>query len=212
MSRAHVSADDEARGVVLACRVRPLSSVELTVLGSMNKALMRNPLGWRSNPRNATCKEIEMTVMRIGHIDIRVMDMAAALKHYENVVGMKATHTDAEGRVYLKCWDEWDKYSVILTPSDSAGMNHVAYKVEKDADLDKFAGRIREYGIASTSCPKARCAALRAHDAASRCPAATRCGCTAQKEFVGTDVGSTNPSPGPTACAAPVPTGSITCC
>jgi ferredoxin len=45
MSRAHVSADDEARGVVLACRVRPVSHVELTVLGSMNKALMRNHWG-----------------------------------------------------------------------------------------------------------------------------------------------------------------------
>ncbi|WP_439952529.1 hypothetical protein, partial [Escherichia coli] len=36
----------------------------------------------------------------------------------------------------LKCWDEWDKYSLILTPSDQAGLNHIAYKVEKDEDLD----------------------------------------------------------------------------
>ena len=28
-----------------------------------------------------------MGVMRIGHISIKVMDMAASVKHYENVVG-----------------------------------------------------------------------------------------------------------------------------
>jgi len=30
-----------------------------------------------------------MGIMRIGHISIKVMDMAAAVKHYENVLGMK---------------------------------------------------------------------------------------------------------------------------
>lgn len=88
-----------------------------------------------------------MGVMRIGHVNIRVMDMEAALKHYQNVVGMKTTHKDAKGNVYLKCWDEWDKYSLVLTPSEQAGMNHVAYKVEKEADLDMLKQRIEAYGI-----------------------------------------------------------------
>jgi catechol 2,3-dioxygenase len=89
-----------------------------------------------------------MGIMRIGHISIKVMDMPAAVKHYENVIGMRTTHTDAQGNVYLKCWDEWDKYSVILTPSDQAGFNHVAYKVTRDSDLDALAQSIRDYGIA----------------------------------------------------------------
>ena len=77
-----------------------------------------------------------MGIARIGHVSLRVMDMAAAVKHYEKVLGMKKTMEDKHGNVYLKCWDEWDKYSLVLTPSDQAGMNHVAYKVENDADLD----------------------------------------------------------------------------
>ena len=32
-----------------------------------------------------------MSVMRIGHVSIKVMDMAAVVKHYENVLGMKLT-------------------------------------------------------------------------------------------------------------------------
>ena len=77
-----------------------------------------------------------MGVMRIGHASLKVMDMGAAVKHYTDVLGMKVTMEDKSGNVYLKCWDEWDRYSIILTPSDEAGMNHVAYKVEKDSDLD----------------------------------------------------------------------------
>lgn len=39
MSRAHVSAEEEARGVCLACRVSPIQGVEVEVLGKMKKAL-----------------------------------------------------------------------------------------------------------------------------------------------------------------------------
>jgi catechol 2,3-dioxygenase len=91
-----------------------------------------------------------MGIMRIGHVSIKVMDMAAALKHYENVLGMKKMMEDKHGNVYLKCWDEWDKYSLILTPSDQAGLNHVAYKVEKDSDLDDLQKKVETYGVATT--------------------------------------------------------------
>jgi len=30
-----------------------------------------------------------MGVLRIGHVSLRVMDMAAAVKHYEEVLGLK---------------------------------------------------------------------------------------------------------------------------
>ena len=88
-----------------------------------------------------------MSVMRIGHVNLRVMDLDAARHHYEDVLGLIPTHQDASGNVYLKGWDEWDKYSVVLSKSDRAGMNHVAYKVEHDADLDVFQTRIAAYGI-----------------------------------------------------------------
>lgn len=39
MSRAHVSAEEEASGVCLACRVTPLQCVEVEVVGKMKKAL-----------------------------------------------------------------------------------------------------------------------------------------------------------------------------
>jgi len=137
-----------------------------------------------------------MGIMRIGHISIRVLDIDAAATHYQRVVGMTITHRDAQGNVYLKCWDEWDKYSVVLTPSDRAGMNHVAYKVRANADLDELKSRIEKYGIqvelmAAGSMPFVGRALQ------FKLPSGHDMYLYAEKECVGTEVGSTNPDPWP---------------
>ncbi|WP_440995065.1 catechol 2,3-dioxygenase [Arhodomonas sp. SL1] len=137
-----------------------------------------------------------MGVMRIGHINIRVLDMDAALHHYGKVLGLQQSDTDAVGNAYLKGWDEWDKYSVMLTPADRAGMNHIAYKVENDADLDVLGKRIRDYGIDVEEVSPGELAycgrAIRFW-----LPSGHLMYLYAAKEFVGKAVGTTNPDPWP---------------
>ncbi|GAA6142769.1 2Fe-2S iron-sulfur cluster binding domain-containing protein [Hydrogenophaga sp. 5NK40-0174] len=41
MSRDHVSVEDEAKGRVLACRVKPTSAIRLEVIGKMKKSVSR---------------------------------------------------------------------------------------------------------------------------------------------------------------------------
>ncbi|MGR4897337.1 catechol 2,3-dioxygenase [Stenotrophomonas sp. LARHCG68] len=137
-----------------------------------------------------------MGVMRIGHASLRVMDMEAALRHYENVLGMKVTLRDAQGNVYLKCWDEWDKYSVILTQSDRAGLNHVAYKVQRDEDLDGLQARIEAWGVKTTMLPEGTLPAV-GRMLQFNLPSGHDLRLYAMKECVGTDVGSINPDPWP---------------
>jgi ferredoxin len=43
MSRAHVSEQEEAQGVVLACRVMPVGAVEVEVVGKMKKIVVCTP-------------------------------------------------------------------------------------------------------------------------------------------------------------------------
>jgi len=137
-----------------------------------------------------------MTVMRIGHVSIKVMDMAAAVKHYENVLGMKSVMQDKQGNVYLKCWDEWDKYSVILTPADQAGFSHVAYKVKGDADLDALHPRTEAAGIKTKLLPEGTLPST-GRMLQFTLPSGHDMRLYAMKECVGTDVGSTNPDPWP---------------
>lgn len=137
-----------------------------------------------------------MGVMRIGHINIRVMDMPAAVDHYVKVLGMKEVHTDEQGNVYLKCWDEWDKYSLILTLANQAGLNHVAYKVEKDADLEALQQRIEDYGVATELLAEGTLP-FTGRMLKFNLPSGHEMRLFAQKDAVGTDVGSTNPDPWP---------------
>lgn len=137
-----------------------------------------------------------MGVMRIGHINIRVLDMDAALHHYGKVLGLEKTDMDKAGNAYLKGWDEWDKYSVMLTPADRAGMNHIAYKVENDSDLDTLGKRIRDYGI---DVEEVGAGELPYCGRSIRfwLPSGHLMYLYAEKEFVGKTVGNTNPDPWP---------------
>lgn len=137
-----------------------------------------------------------MGVMRIGHINLRVLDMDAALQHYEKVLGLIRTDEDGDGNVYLKGWDEWDKYSVMLSRADQAGMNHIAYKVENDADLDALKKRIADYGVGVEEVPAG---VLRDCGRALRfnMPSGHEMFLYAEKAVVGKAVGTTNPDPWP---------------
>ncbi|MDT8843692.1 catechol 2,3-dioxygenase [Paraburkholderia fungorum] len=137
-----------------------------------------------------------MGVMRIGHVSVKVMDVEAAMKHYVNVVGMDVTHRDSDGTTYLKCWDEWDKYSVVLIPSDRAMLNHIAYKVETEADLDVLGKRVRDAGVEVTEVPAGQLPFC-GRSVRFRLPSAQTMYLYAQKEFLGKDVGVKNPDPWP---------------
>lgn len=137
-----------------------------------------------------------MGVLRMGHASLRVMDIDAAVKHYENVLGLRTVMKDNAGNVYLKCWDEWDKYSVILNPSDRAGLNHVAYKVEKDEDIEALQARIEAWGIPTTLLDEGALPST-GRMLQFNLPSGHEMRLYASKEYVGTDVGTINPDPWP---------------
>jgi catechol 2,3-dioxygenase len=135
-------------------------------------------------------------VLRIGHASLKVMDMAAAVRHYEKVLGLKKTMEDKNGNVYMKCWDEWDKYSLVLTPSDQAGLNHLGYKVEKDEDLDALQKKIEAAGVKTKMLPEGAMPAT-GRMLQFNLPSGHEMRLYAMKEYVGTEVGTTNPDPWP---------------
>jgi len=84
-------------------------------------------------------------VLRPGYIQIRVLDMDAAIKHYVDHVGstrsavsLTAAFIFGLGRVRPP--------QRILRRADMPGMDYVGFKVASDADLDSFHQRIEEFG------------------------------------------------------------------
>ena len=92
-------------------------------------------------------------VMRPGHVQLRVMDMEAALKHYRDLIGLVEVNRDKQGRVYLKGWTEVDKYSVILTESDTPGMDFMGFKVLNEEVLDDLQKALVKYGCEVSELP-----------------------------------------------------------
>lgn len=137
-----------------------------------------------------------MSIMRLGHVRLRVMDMEKALHHYTEVLGMLESGRDPQGRVYLRGWDEWDSYSLVLSLAERAGVDHIAFKLASDDDLDVFAAR-----VAAAGREVRRHAAGELHDCGRSISFELPSGHTmflyAEKRFVGKAVGDLNPHPWP---------------
>lgn len=92
-------------------------------------------------------------VLRPGHAQIRVLDIEEGVRHYRDVLGLVETGRDAQGRVYLKCWDERDHSSVILREADRAGIDFFAFKVLDKATLNKLEADLQAYGVSTERIP-----------------------------------------------------------
>ncbi len=88
-----------------------------------------------------------MTILRLSHVEIRVPDLELATAYYSEVIGMIETGRDAS-RVFLKCWDEHQHHSVVLTLEPTHGLNHFGFKVTDAADLDHYQARLETAGVA----------------------------------------------------------------
>ncbi|HEX6595234.1 MAG TPA: catechol 2,3-dioxygenase [Bacillota bacterium] len=84
-------------------------------------------------------------IMRIGRIEIRVLDLEESTNYYTNVIGLEETGR-CDSRVYLKAWDEYDHHSIILQKSDRAGMDHLAFKVKDIFELEKLERKVEQFG------------------------------------------------------------------
>lgn len=92
-------------------------------------------------------------VLRPGHAQIRVLDLEEGIRHYRDVMGLVETGRDAQGRVYLKCWDERDHNSLVLRQADRAGLDFFGFKVLDAATLDKLEADLQAYGLKTERIP-----------------------------------------------------------
>ncbi|SEA69353.1 catechol 2,3-dioxygenase [Marinobacterium iners] len=85
-------------------------------------------------------------VLRPGHMQIRVLDLDEAVKHYTEVLGLIEMDRDPQGRVYLKAWTEVDKFSLVLREADVPGLDFVGYKCLNESTVDTLRQQLIEYG------------------------------------------------------------------
>ena len=65
------------------------------------------------------------------------------------MVGLIETARETN-RVFMKCWDEHQHHSLVLTLEPTHGLNHVGFKVTDAEDLDHYQARLEAAGVAVT--------------------------------------------------------------
>ena len=137
-------------------------------------------------------------VLRPGHVALRALDLDESVTHYTEVLGLKETGRDDQGRVYLKAWDECDHHSIVLRPADSAGMDYMGWKVDSDATLERLAAELEASPLATDT-------QWIAEGEHMRCgkrfrfsiPTGHAMELYAHKDIIGCDTGYDNPDPWP---------------
>lgn len=92
-------------------------------------------------------------VLRPGHAQVRVLDLAEASKFYSEVLGLIETGRDASGRVYYRAWDERDHHSIVLRESDRAGIDFFGFKVASADALNRLESDLKAYGVKTERIP-----------------------------------------------------------
>lgn len=131
-------------------------------------------------------------VLRLAEIQLRVMDMQEAKVHYGDRMGLHQMPVDDDDRVYYKAWDEKDHHSVVLRESDKPGLDHVAFKVDKDSTLTTLKPAIEAFGLAVDELEAG------AYPRSGRrlrftLPSGHEMHLYAEKEYVGNSLGIVNP-------------------
>ena len=103
---------------------------------NMNRAETRP--GRRQEMIDYTPGKPDFNILRLGHIEYLVSDLARARDFYVDVVGLFETESDAD-HVYLRAIEDREHHSVVLTRSPSPGIGHFSFRVSCAEDLDRLA-------------------------------------------------------------------------
>lgn len=131
-------------------------------------------------------------ILRPGHAQIRVLDLASAVKHYTDVIGLLEVARGEDGRVYLKAWDEFDHHSIILRQADTPGLDFMGFKVADERTLRRLSEDVAAFGLEIEERPAGDMLAT-GRRVSFVAPTGHRIELFAEKQQLGNGLGTVNP-------------------
>jgi 3,4-dihydroxyphenylacetate 2,3-dioxygenase len=86
-------------------------------------------------------------VLRVAHVELVVADVDASVAFYGGLLGMIVTERTADA-AYLRGWEEYLHHSLVLREGPVAALDHAAFRVRGEGDLDAI-----EAWFAARGCP-----------------------------------------------------------
>ena len=72
----------------------------------------------------------------LGHMELLTPKPDESLKFFVDVMGMTVSGQKGES-VYLRGWDDYERYSLKLTASKTSGMEHMALRARSPQALER---------------------------------------------------------------------------
>ena len=91
-------------------------------------------------------KEPITDIAHLGHVEVLTPKPQESLDFFVNVMGMTESARQG-GSVYLRGWDDYERYSLKLTDSKSSGMGHAAFRTRSPQALERRAAALKGSGF-----------------------------------------------------------------
>src|SRR5215218_10155299 len=86
-----------------------------------------------------------MEVAHLAHLEIFTPKPEESLRFFVDVLGMTESGRQGDS-VYLRAWDNYERYSLQLTASKTSGLGHAAFRIRSRQALDRRIAALREAG------------------------------------------------------------------
>jgi catechol 2,3-dioxygenase len=90
-----------------------------------------------------------MDVAHLGHVELLTPKPAESLGFFRDVMGMTVSGTKGDS-VFLRGWDDYERYSLQLTASNTSGLGHAAFRTRSAKALERRLAALRAEGCEIT--------------------------------------------------------------
>lgn len=90
-------------------------------------------------------REFVQDIAHIGHFELLTPKFEDSLSFFLNVLGMQEVKRDGSS-AYLRCWGDYEQYSLILTESEEPGVGHIAFRTTSQRALERKVNLIEATG------------------------------------------------------------------
>lgn len=85
-------------------------------------------------------------IVHIGHVELFTPVLEESVEFFYESMGLEIVKRTDE-RAYLRCWNDYEQYSIVLTQADEPGVGHTAFRTKSPQALERRVQAIEEAGI-----------------------------------------------------------------
>ena len=90
-------------------------------------------------------REPNLDVAHLGHIELLTPKPDESLAFFVDVLGMTVSGRQGES-VYLRAWDDYERYTLKLTASKTSGLGHAAFRTRSQPALERRVAALKGSG------------------------------------------------------------------